>query len=178
MKKKLFLTILSATLFISLSACSDKSKNSASNSKSSDSTEQTSSTDSTDVSDTSSNSSEKEEKPNSISDIAKIAQANVDERIKQDDALSETYSDIKISYEGDDTLVTTYTYKDELPDDQYSSMKDALETNAKDQLIAATKTDAVQYESIIPDYKAKYVYTKPNGSIIYELLVTKSDYNE
>ncbi len=164
MKKYLLTLTLLGTAILTLSACSSNSTHK--------STEQTSQT--TKVS----HSTDSIDNTAAISSVVAKTQNSMDRLYKENATLNETYKDITVSSEGKDTLVLTYVYKkDILPKESIPQQKEALEKQ-RDALIDATKMDADNCKKIIPDYKAKYIYTTSDGTLVYETLITKSDYNK
>lgn len=163
MKKHLLTLNLLGTAILTLSACSPNSTP--------QSTEQTSQT--TKVS----HSTDSKNNTGTIRQIAEKTQKSMDKLYEENPMLNETYKDITVSFEGQDTLVITYVYRDILTKESISQQKENLE-KTRDTLINATKMDADNVKKMITDYKAKYIYVTSDGTPVYETLITKSDYNK
>lgn len=163
MKKHLLTLNLLGTAILTLSACSPNSTP--------QSTEQTSQT--TKVS----HSTDSKNNTGTIRQIAEKTQKSMDKLYEENPMLNETYKDITVSFEGQDTLVITYVYRDILTKESIPQQKENLEQQ-RDTLVAATQTDADNLKETIPDYKAKYIYVTSDGTPVYETLITKSDYNK
>lgn len=163
MKKYLLTLNLLGTAILTLSACSPNSTPK--------STEQTSQT--TKVS----HSTDSKNNTDTIRQIAEETQKSMDKLYEENPMLNETYKDITVSFEGQDTLVITYVYQDILTKESIPQQKENLE-KSRDTLINATKMDADNVKKMIPDYKVKYIYVTSDGTSVYETLITKSDYNK
>lgn len=127
MKKHLLTLNLLGTAILTLSACSPNSTP--------QSTEQTSQT--TKVSD----STDSKNNTGTIRQIAEKTQKSMDKLYEENPMLNETYKDITVSFEGQDTLVITYVYRDILTKESIPQQKENLE-KTRDTLINATKMDA------------------------------------
>lgn len=176
MKKHLLTLNLLGTAILTLSACSPNSTP--------QSTEQTSQTtkvsDSTDSKNNTADISDSTDSKNNTGTIRQIAektQKSMDKLYEENPMLNETYKDITVSFEGQDTLVITYVYRDILTKESIPQQKENLE-KTRDTLINATKMDADNVKKMIPDYKVKYIYVTSDGTPVYETLITKSDYNK
>lgn len=115
--------------------------------------------------------------PTSIEELSEATQLSMDQMIKENKMLSDTYSSISVSTEGKDTLVYTYTFKEDIPEESKQALKESLEQQSE-QLVNATKIDAENFKTIIPEFKSKYIYSANDGQILFENLITEKDYNK
>ena len=172
MKKRIVLITTSILVGMSLTACSTDSSTSSSKASESSSISESS----VSVTSESTESSATTEKI-SIEDLSKSIQLSMDQMVKENQMFSDTYSSITVTSEGKDTLLYTYTYKDEIPEESKQVLIDSLEQQSE-QLVAATKVDAEKFKLHIPGFKAKYIYKNNDGKILYEKFITEEDYNK
>mgnify|MGYP000228907304 CR=1 FL=1 len=80
----------------------------------------------------------------------------------------DTYSDITATAEAPQTIVYTYTYRNQITP---TATKEAV---AK-QLATATASEFNQFSAVFPNFKERYIYLNSDKSELYNILVTKED---
>ena len=164
--KKILITTTLALVLLSLGACSKKSDTSHKSSSSSTSSFSfPSSTPSSKVS-----SSSKIETPtgNVDSSFQKAVDATQPTVATMKETYKDTYSDITATAEAPQTIVYTYTYRNQIAP---TATKEAV---AK-QLATATASEFNQFSAVFPNFKERYIYLNSDKSELYNILVTKDD---
>lgn len=88
------------------------------------------------------------------------------------EAMKDTYSDIAVEREGDDTVVYRYVFKDDLDravaKDALAKTADTLEKTARDQVIPLLESAGIK------DPKVRYVYEDNTGKTVHDQTIGKS----
>jgi hypothetical protein len=159
--KKILITTTLALALLSLGACSKKSDTSHKSSSSSTSSFSFPS---------STSSSSKVETPtgNVDSSFQKAVDATQPTVATMKETYKDTYSDITATAEAPQTIVYTYTYRNQIAP---TATKEAV---AK-QLATATASQFNQFSAVFPNFKERYIYLNSDKSELYNILVTKDD---
>ncbi|MFG7388667.1 hypothetical protein ACGO3R_12040 [Lactococcus lactis] len=80
----------------------------------------------------------------------------------------DTYSDITATAEAPQTIVYTYTYRNQIAP---TATKEAV----ANQLATATASEFNQFSAVFPNFKERYIYLNSDKSELYNILVTKDD---
>lgn len=159
--KKILITTTLALALLSLGACSKKSDTSHKSISSSTSSFSFPS---------STSSSSKVETPtgNVDSSFQKAVDATQPTVATMKETYKDTYSDITATAEAPQTIVYTYTYRNQIAP---TATKEAV---AK-QLATATASEFNQFSAVFPNFKERYIYLNSDKSELYNILVTKDD---
>ena len=165
--KKILITTTLALALLSLGACSKKSD--ASHKSSSSSTSSFSFPSSTSSSSKASSSSKVETPTGNIdSSFQKAVDATQPTVATMKETYKDTYSDITATAEAPQTIVYTYTYRNQITP---TATKEAV---AK-QLATAKASEFNQFSAVFPNFKERYIYLNSDKSELYNILVTKED---
>ena len=164
--KKILITTTLALALLSLGACSKKSD--ASHKSSSSSTSSFSFPSSTSSSKVSSSSKVETPTGNVDSSFQKAVDATQPTVATMKETYKDTYSDITATAEAPQTIVYTYTYRNQIAP---TATKEAV---AK-QLATATASEFNQFSAVFPNFKERYIYLNSDKSELYNILVTKDD---